>query len=171
MNRLYLMTWEWDHQQEDELLPRSCSPQMENLPGAHTNPQGGTAVFPGQSYSHKYFSQIKKAGWDFSVFTRKIAESFQETFGCEDNRLAFFRTDFKKVQSLHKVSFHWDTVSEGRSSHTESSIPKGSTWDSHPHEEENHQLPKQHFGSHRHMLCFLAVKAEEVCCHPGLYFM
>lgn len=74
MNRLPLMTCKWDHLQEDELLPRSCSPQLACLPAAHTNPQGGTAVFPGQSYSHRYFSHLKKAGWDFSVFARKIAE-------------------------------------------------------------------------------------------------
>lgn len=47
MNRLTLMTGKRDHQQEDELLPQSCSPQLAYLPAAHANPQGRTAVFPG----------------------------------------------------------------------------------------------------------------------------
>lgn len=168
MNWLYLMTCEWDHQQEDELLPRSCSPQLAYLSAAHTNPQGGTAVFPGQSYSHKYFRQ---AGLDFSVFTRKVAEGLPRNLWMWRQQISFLQDRFKKVQIWHKVSFHWDTVSEGRSSHTESSVPRGSRWHSHPHEEENHQLLKQHLGSHRPMLCFLAVKFEEVGCHPGLYLM
>lgn len=96
MNRLYLMTCEWDLQQEDKLPPRSCSPQLAYLPATHTNPQGGPAVFPGQSYSHKYSGQLKKAGWDFSVFTRKIAEGLPRNLWMWRQQISFLQDRFKK---------------------------------------------------------------------------